>query len=64
MFGGQDFIAGYCGHDEQLSQNVHTQKNIPNACYQVGFCTEDISILAIQVLSMIRCIAYVINNVC
>ncbi len=22
MFGGQDFIAGYCGPDEQLSQDV------------------------------------------
>jgi hypothetical protein len=29
---------------------ARTQKNIPNACYQVGFCTEDISTLAIQVL--------------
>jgi len=28
----------------------YTQKKFRNACYQVGFCTEDISTLAIQVL--------------
>jgi hypothetical protein len=25
MFGGQDLIAGYCGPDEQLSQDVKEQ---------------------------------------
>ncbi len=29
---------------------TYTQKKFRNACYQVGFCTEDISSLAIQVL--------------
>ncbi len=46
----------------QLSICTLTQKNFRNACYQVGFCTGFISTGVIQILEMIRCIAYAIAN--
>ncbi len=45
MFGGQDFIAGYCGPDGQISQNVQEQEVIIGGQnFMAEYCGPDVQL--------------------
>ncbi len=45
MFGGQDFIAGYCGPDGQISQNVQEQEFIIGGQnFMAEYCGPDVKL--------------------
>ncbi len=46
MFGGQDFLAGYCGPDVQLSQDVQDQDTLMfgGQDFIAGYCGPDVQL--------------------